>query len=232
MPLSTVYNIDMTPHEKYLVARAVVRVLRDSERTEEIHCVEELTGRTRYRRYLDAMRHDPEIQVLLRERPELSTARLDFDALRALPEHTLGGHYVRHLDRHHLTADSQATDTRYENDPDIAYLMRRFRQTHDVWHALLELGTQGHEEVIIHAFSWGQLRLPVSAMVVLFGTLKHIVLERRWQALSRGLLEAYRIGRDAAPLLPVYWERVWAEPIDQVRQRYHLRPCTPAYVHG
>jgi ubiquinone biosynthesis protein Coq4 len=69
-------------------------------------------------------------------------------------------------------------------------------------------------------------------MVVLFGTLKHIVLEQRWQALSRGLVEAYRIGRDAAPLLPVYWERLWTEPIDQVRRRYQVRPCTPAYVHG
>jgi ubiquinone biosynthesis protein Coq4 len=101
-----------------------------------------------------------------------------------------------------------------------------------VWHTLLELGTQGHEEVIIHAFSWGQLRLPVSAMVVFFGAFKHIVLERRWQALRHGLLEAYRIGRDAAPLLSVYWERIWAEPIDQVRERYHVRPCTPALVQG
>jgi ubiquinone biosynthesis protein COQ4 len=222
----------MTPHEAYLVTRAVVRVLRDSERTEEIHHVEEITGRTRYRSYLAGMRGDPEVKVLLRDRPELSSDHLDFDALRALPAHTLGRQYVRHLDTHGLTADSQATATPHERDPDIAYLMRRFRQTHDVWHTLLELGTQGHEEVIIHAFSWGQLRLPVSAMVVFFGTFKHIVLERRWLALRRGLVEAYHIGRDAASLLPVYWERLWAEPIDQVRERYHLRPCTPAYVHG
>jgi ubiquinone biosynthesis protein COQ4 len=222
----------MTPLEAYLVTRAVVRVLRDSERTEEIHLVEEVTGRARYRSFFALMRDDPEIKDLLHDRPELSSEHLDFDALRALPAHTLGHCYVRHLDTHGLAADSQATVTRHESDPDIAYLMRRFRQTHDVWHTLLELGTQGHEEVIIHAFSWGQLRLPVSALVVFFGTFKHIVLERRWQALRRGLIEAYRIGRDAAPLLPVYWERMWDEPIEQVRERYHLRPCTPALVQG
>ena len=114
----------------------------------------------------------------------------------------------------------------------MAYLMRRFRQTHDVWHALLGLGVQGHEEVIIHAFSYGQLRLPVSAMVMFFGSIKHIVLERRWGALRHALREAYDIGRRAQPLLPVYWERIWDQPLAEVRAPYSIRPCTPAHVHG
>ncbi len=106
--------------------------------------------------------------------------------------------------------------------------MRRFRQTHDVWHALVGLGTRGHEEVILHAFSWGQLRLPVSALVVVFGSIKHMVLEGRWDALRGGLLDAYRVGRDAAPLLPVYWERAWADPIEGVRRRLGVRVLEPA----
>ena len=103
-------------------------------------------------------------------RPELSSEHVDYDALRALPETTLGGAYVRHLDRNGLTADYQAAATRHVDDPDMAYLMRRFRQTHDVWHALLGLGVTGHEEVIIHWFSYGQLRLPVSAMIMVLGS--------------------------------------------------------------
>lgn len=222
----------MTPYELFLVGRAVVRVLRDSTRTEEIHLVEEITGRGKYRRYLANMRQDPAMQQLLRERPELSSEQVDYDALRALPAHTLGGCYVRHLDDNDLAADSQAALTHHVEDPDVAYLMRRFRQTHDVWHALLGLGVEGHEEVIIHAFSWGQLRLPVSALVVLFGTLKHIVLEQRWQALRRALIAAYQSGRNADPLLPVYWERMWQEPIAEVRRRYHIEPSNPAHVHA
>ena len=108
-------------------------------------------------------------------------------------------------------------------DSELAFLVRRFRQTHDVWHALTGLGTSGHEEVIIHAFSWGQLQLPVSAPVLIFGTLKHIVLEARWQTLREGLWDAYASGRDALPLLPVYWERHWEEPIEQTRARLRIR---------
>ena len=222
----------MNLREPYLVGRAVVRVLADSTRTDEIHRVEELTGRRSYRRLLDLLRDDGDLALLLRERPELDMEHVDYDQLRTLPAGTLGHCYVRHLDDNGLDAVTQANGTRYVDDPELAYLMRRFRQTHDVWHALLELGVAGHEEVIIHAFSYGQLRLPVSAMVVFFGSIKHMVLERRWGALRHALLEAYRLGRAAEPLLPVYWERLWERPIDEVRTRYGIRPCTPALVHS
>ncbi len=218
--------------EMWRLAQAIGRTLADSEQTGEIQVAEELTGRGKYRAWIAAHRNDPEVLALLEDRPELCSEQVDYDALRALPADTLGNRYVRHLDDNGLSADSQATATQYIDDPDMAYLMRRFRQTHDVWHALIELGTAGHEEVIIHAFSYGQLRLPVSALVVFFGSIKHIVLERRWGALRHALAEAYVIGRDAAPLLPVYWERMWETPMDEIRARYHLRPCTAGFVAG
>jgi ubiquinone biosynthesis protein COQ4 len=211
-------------HDSYLVARAVVRVLGDSNLTHEIHRVEEITGRPSYRRLLAELRSDPDGQRLLAEKPELSSDHIDYDELRRMPVTTLGGAYARHLDANMLSADYQAAATRHVDDPEMAYLMRRFRQTHDVWHALLDLGVTGHEEVVIHAFSWGQLRLPVSAMVIGFGSLKHLVLERRWGALRHSLVEAYRVGARARPLLPVVWEDQWAEPLEGVRARYNVRP--------
>jgi ubiquinone biosynthesis protein COQ4 len=212
-----------TVRDGYLVGRAVVRVLADSTRTHEIHRVEEITGRPAYRRLLARLRADPAGRRILAERPELSSAQVDYDALRRSPATTLGGAYARHLHDNGITADYQAAATRHVDDDDMAYLMRRFRQTHDVWHALLGLGIAGHEEVVIHAFSWGQLRLPVSAMVVLFGSVKHLVLERRWGALRHSLGEAYQVGRDAAPLLAVCWEDLWDTPIDDVRARHGVR---------
>lgn len=211
-------------NDSYIVGRAVVRVLGDSTQTTEIHHVEEITGRPRFRRVLAEMSKRDAYRELLAGRPELSSQQVDYDALRALPATTLGGAYVRHLDTNHITADYQAAPTQHVDDPDMAYLMRRFRQTHDVWHALLGLGIAGHEEVIIHWFSWGQLRLPVSALIMVFGTMKHLVLERRWGALRHSALEAYRAGRDAEPLLGVYWERMWDQPLDHVRSQHGVRP--------
>jgi ubiquinone biosynthesis protein COQ4 len=222
----------MTATELYIVARAVLRAMKDSEQTQEIHTTEELTGRGRFRDIRRRFFDGDEAQDLLRDRPELRSDQVDYDALRALPRDTFGSTYVHHLDDNGLSGDYQAAPTRHIDDPEMSYLMRRFRQTHDVWHALTGLGTNGHEEVLIHAFSWGQLQLPVSAMVIIGGTLKHIVGEGRWLALRYALTEAYEHGRDAQPLLPVYWERRWEEPLDDVRARYQVKPCTPHYVDG
>lgn len=210
--------------DTYRVAQAVVRVLGDSTKTHEIHRVEEITGRPRFRRIQRELEATPEGQRLLAERPELSSDHVDYAYLRLLPASSFGGAYARHLDDNGITADYQAAATRHVDDPDLAYLMRRFRQTHDVWHALLGIGITGHEEVLIHWFSWGQLRLPVSAMIMFFGSLKHLVLERRWDALRHSALEAYRAGRDAAPLLGVYWEDLWEVPLEDVRATYGIRP--------
>lgn len=205
-------------------------MLRDSEQTAEIHVMEELTGRARFRAIGAAVAASEEGRALLRDRPELRSDQVDYDALRRLPAETLGAAYVGHLDRNGLSADYQAAPTSYIRDEEMAYLMRRFRQTHDVWHALIGLGTAGHEEVLVHAFSWAQCHLPVSAMVMLGGVPKHFVLERRWGALRRALREAHHNGRAAEPLLPVYWEKRWDEPLDRVRAHYRIAPCSPGWV--
>jgi ubiquinone biosynthesis protein COQ4 len=216
--------------DAYRVGQAVVRVLGDSTKTHEIHRVEEITGRPAYRRLLETLSATPDGRRLLSERPELSSDHVDYDMLRKLPADTLGGAYVRHLDTNHLSADYQAAATRHVDDPDMAYLMRRFRQTHDVWHALLGIGVTGHEEVLTHWFSYGQLRLPVSALIMVFGTMKHFVLEKRWGALRHSALEAYRAGRDADQLLGVIWEDQWDEQLDVVRARYNVRPLEQRWL--
>lgn len=210
--------------DSYRVGQAIVRVLGDSTKTHEIHRVEEITGRPRFRALLAELTETSEGRRLLADRPELSSDRVDYARLRALPSTTFGGAYARHLDSNGITADYQAAATRHVDDPDIAYLMRRFRQTHDVWHALLGLGIAGHEEVVVHSFSFGQLRLPVSALIMVFGTVKHIVLERRWGALCHSMLDAYRAGREAAPLMPVYWEDLWEAPLETVRAAFNVQP--------
>lgn len=210
--------------DSYRVGQAIVRVLGDSTKTHEIHRVEEITGRPRFRALIAALDRTPEGRRLMAERPELSSELVDYDHLRTLPPSTLGGAYVRHLDDNGLSADYQAAATRHVDDADMAYLMRRFRQTHDVWHTLLGIGIAGHEEVLVHSFSYGQLRLPVSALVIVFGTLKHIVLERRWGALRHSMREAYRVGKDAAPLMPVIWEDLWERPLEEIRATYRVRP--------
>lgn len=211
---------------------ATARVLRDSNRTEDVHRVEEITGRGQVEALLAGAGRDLGLAALLRERPEIDRTTVDFEALRRLGPETLGGAYVRHLDDNRLEVYETPTSAEFIADADARYLIHRYRQTHDLWHVLLGVGVRGHEEVLIHAFAYGQVGLPVSAMIMALGGIKHLVLERRWLALRRGLWAAYASGRGAAPLLGVRWEDLWGESVAALRRRFRVRPLDPAVVAG
>lgn len=221
----------MTPSHWQRLGLAIARALRDSNRTDELLVAEEIVCRARFAtlhaRLAPVIASEREAQDLLRDKPRLAKSDVDYDALRRLPATTLGGAYVRHLDRFGLDPDLLADPAGKWSgagypDADTAYLHERYRQTHDLWHALTELGTEGYEEVLVHAFTWAQLRLPYSALIVLFGTLKHIVGERRWPVLFDGLRRYHTLGAQARPLLLVYWERLWEQDLATVRATYGL----------
>ena len=207
-------------------SRVLVRTLLDSSRTDDLLTGEELTSVGRMPALVATLAASDEGRALLRERPRLDTRTVDFAALRALPDGTLGRAYTQHLERCRLDPDALTTPVTRGASPLANYLLERVRQTHDLWHTLLGLGVQGHEEVLVHAFQWPQLRMPYSALVVLFGTAKHIVGEGRTAVLRHALGEALRAGRRAAPLLPVYWERHWEAPLEQLRTRLGVVPAT------
>jgi len=207
-----------------VLARAQ-RVLADSNQTLDIVAVEEITGQRQLAWLLERGVFDTEEgRALLRERPHL--ARAPLDELRTLPDGTLGREWVRFLDDHGLDPSLTLQPTPYTDDEDAAYLLHRIRQSHDLWHVLVGLGTRGHEEVLVHSFSLAQTGLPVSIAIVVLGALKHMVLERRWSCLRHDLLAAHRVGRRAAPLLAVYWERHLGEPLAAVRRRYGIEPLS------
>ncbi len=213
-------------------SKVLVKTLADSKETNELLIGEEIVSRGRFERlakeFAPLIARDPEAQALMRDKPRMARDVVDYDALRRLPADTVGGAYVRHLDRFGLDPDVLAQPAGSHSgwgytDPDTAYLHERYRQVHDLWHALLGLGVEGYEEVLLHAFTWPQLRVPYSALVVSFGTLKHMILEPRWRMLTRGLREAWQAGRDAEQLLFVYWERRWDEPLAAARARYGIQ---------
>jgi len=204
--------------------RCTVRVLADSERTQDIVTAEEIICQRRLRQLLSGGLFDQTVEgrELFADQPLLVDA--DLDELRALPADSLGGTFVRFLDDNRLDYGITRQKTPYTDDPDARFLLHRLRQSHDLWHALLGLGIRGHQEVLIHAFSFAQTGIASSALIVALGGLKHMVGERRWRALHPGVWRAYRAGQCADPLLAVYWERHWHEPIDEVRARYHITP--------
>ena len=207
-------------------ARALTRALIDSEQTADLLTGEEISSVGRMEALLPMMRSTEEGRRILAERPRISTHTVDFAALRRLPPGRLGREFADHLARHRLDPDALTVTVTRGRTALHGYLLERVRQTHDIWHTLLSLGVAGYEEVLVHAFQWPQLRMPYSALVVGFGTLKHVLGERRWAVMRHGLRSAMRAGASAQPLLPVRWEARWDEPIDAIRARLGIVPAT------
>jgi ubiquinone biosynthesis protein COQ4 len=110
--------------------------------------------------------------------------------------------------------------------------MRRIRHVHDLWHVLTGFSIAGHDEILLHAFSLAQTGMPSSVALMVLGSIKHMVLEARFGLLRSGLLAAYQRGRDARPLLTVYWERHFEDSLESVRARYGIRPWTATDVEA
>ena len=205
------------------VLGCTIRVLLDSERTRDIMTAEELTAQKQLHYLLARGVFDtPEGRDLLADRPDM--AGLDLEALGALAKGSLGHELAAFFDRNQITTDVYSVPTEYTDDPTAAFLMRRIRQSHDIWHVLMGFGVRGHEEILVHAFSLAQTGLPVSVALMALGSLKHMVLEARWACIRTGVRRAYERGRHAAPLLAVYWERYWETPVEELRQMLRIEP--------
>ena len=216
----------MKGREAYIVARNSIRILLDSTRLDDILEVGALTGQAAMERATALVMESQEGRDLLAQRPELNSEAIDFEWLRSLPVNTVGRLFVSHMDRYELDINALNQPTPSTSDTDVVYILRRYRGNHDIWHTMLGLGTEGYEEVLVHSFTYGQLRFPLSSLIVFFGTLKHIVLEGRWEVLKRQLNAAYEIGRSASPLVGVYWERHWHRPVQEVREELGLKSLT------
>jgi ubiquinone biosynthesis protein COQ4 len=207
--------------------RALARTLMDSEQTGEIVVAEEITAQAQLAYWVrSGIFAGGEGSALLCDRPELAKASVE--ELRALPDGSLGREFARFLDTEEISMEGLAQPTPFTSGDAESFLMQRIRQSHDLWHVLLGLGTQGHQEVLVHCFSIAQTGFPFSVFVIFFGSLKHMIFEGRWNTLVRETRRAYRHGCAAAPLLAVCWEKRWETPLAEVRREFSV---VPLYAH-
>lgn len=186
----------------------------------------------RYQELAEQLRATPDGRRLLEERPSLDRADLDLDALRALPEGTLGRAFAAIYDLENV--EPFETDQPIRND--VEYLSKRYRETHDLYHVVTGYGTDLIGEMELQAFVRGNLRLR-SPRVILpigvgIGLLRIRYLEgkvdptpfraREWR---RRIAAARRLGEQAPPLLGFWFEDHWETPLSEVRRQLLGEPA-------
>jgi ubiquinone biosynthesis protein COQ4 len=197
-------------------ALAAARILaRDHTRLDQALVFIEAVNIGKVVRLASKLGDDAEGTRLLSERPRIDRKHVDFDALRALPDGSLGREYTRFLDQNGITPDA-FEELPGVGDERIAWIMLRMRQTHDLWHVLTGYAPDVLGEVRLQAFTFAQTGAPSAIALTLFGALRWTF---RAEGNYREIVRAYRRGK-ATRFLPTFrWEDEWATPLEELRAR-------------
>jgi ubiquinone biosynthesis protein COQ4 len=226
-------NIPAALEKLWLTTRFALIAARDPTRADAVAAVGELTGEHALQRLLRSMQADPVGRIILAEKPIVSKATIPYEKLleSAVDENdplqkgvTFGQAYGWFLKSHGFDPDERDT-VKYVSDPDLAYVITRYRQCHDFWHALTGLPPTVPGEL---GLKWLELfitGLPVTALSVSFGSLFTLSAKERHIVMDIYLPWARKQRMAPGALLSVYYEKEWDTPLNDLRKRLRLEPA-------
>lgn len=162
------------------------------------------------------------------ERQEFMTKLMDDAWLDTFAEGTVGATYRHFVRSEQLSAEGLAEISRQKAaDVDIrhpyAWMGRRTRDVHDVWHILSGYHRDGLGEACLVAFSYAQTKGKGWALIGIGAALRsrggdYPYVRAIWQGYKRGKAAAWLLGED--------YERLFAEPLEAARARLNITPAT------
>ncbi|XP_040152401.1 uncharacterized protein LOC120894088 [Anopheles arabiensis] len=208
-----------------LSAGSSVAALVDPRRHDMIACLGETTGREALEKMLHYMRSTEEGQRILAEKPRINTRTVDMEALKKMPEHTFGYTYVKFMEDNNITPDSRM-EVRFLDEPELAYVMTRYRETHDMVHAILDMPTNMLGEVTVKWVEALNTGLPMCYGGAVFGAFR-LRTKQRQNYLRKYLPWALRTGNRIKPLMGVYWEKRWEQDVTELRKELNIELLAP-----
>jgi ubiquinone biosynthesis protein COQ4 len=212
-----------------LTVVSAVTALLDPKRADMVAALGETTGLTALATLQTTMRAHPVGALILQERPDLTETTLDLERLRLLPNDTFGGAYVAWMDKYNYSPNERP-EVRYIEDEELAYIMQRYRQTHDFCHVLLDIPPTVLGEVVIKWFELAQTQLPMTFLSAMFGPFSAGPREWRLLLQSGAFSWASKVGTTSDLLLNVYFEHHMETKLVDVRKIMHL-PMDGAPLH-
>lgn len=166
-------------------------------------------------RLRDAMLSDHTGRRILRDRPRISSKTLSLSHLRSLPENTVGRAYADWLDREGVSPDTRDS-VQYIDDEECAYVMQRYRECHDFYHALTGLPVVVEGEIALKAFEFANTLLPMTGLSMF--AIMRLKPAERWRFLTIYGPWAVSNGLKSKEVITVYWEEILERDVGEVRR--------------
>jgi len=205
--------------------RGVLGMLRNPEGTESVFDIEDgLRDIRAAEGVVTRVSRDPEVAEMMRAR--YLAAPVDIDALERLPEGTLGNAFARHILDHGFDPDYYR---KLEVATDQDWVMMRMRQTHDIWHVVLDIDTSRLGEIAVKAFELSQTWRPLAAVITCGGMMRYLMKDPdQLGDLMQHISHGYQLGRTAKPFLAQKWELGWEQSLGDWRRELGLPEQIPA----
>lgn len=195
--------------------------LLNLRRADLVGIMGELTSTSYFlRRLHQTMLMDVTGRRILHERPRMTHDRLDPRWLRTLPMNTLGKQYIEWMDMYGFQPGMRSP-VRFINHEEKAYVMQRYRESHDFYHVLTGLPATLEGEVILKWFEWINMRLPIAILSAISGSVR-LLIQRTFLLESIGW--AIWNGKKAKPMINVYWEEELMTDIHELRKKMGIFP--------
>lgn len=211
-------------------------------RGDMIATLSETSGESHLPRLRDDMLQHDEGRRLLVDRPSVNTKTVDMQKLRQMPVGSFGHEYTKWLDWCRVGPDTRAKvskwsgnvsrcntgvlsprsctieypQVQYISDPELAFIMQRYRESHDFYHLLCGMPVSTLGETVVKIFEASHFGLPVAYLSSIAGPLRLSAEERRLLVSELGpwaIQMGRRVRRQGtrSTLLSVYWEEHWGK---------------------
>ena len=137
--------------------------ISDPSRGDMVATFGETTGHLALKTMREKMASDPVGRRILAEKPRIRSSSVDVDYLASLPENTFGHAYAKFLAERGFSPDERP-EVQYVDDPELAYVMTRYRECHDLFHVILDAHTNMLGEIAVKWVEGIQLGLPMCVL--------------------------------------------------------------------
>ncbi len=210
-------------------ARALSALLKNPDDLPQVFTLIDSMSGTAPHRLLRRFRRSKTGARLLRDQPDILPTLANRQALRALPDGSLGRAYLAFVESEGISPegirDASIVGEAGGSHPDaFKYVRQRMRDTHDLWHASTGYKGDVLGELSLLAFTLAQHWNTAVAVIIVAGLIKGLGHHE-----TGVVMDGFRRGRAAAWLPAQEWESLLALPLSEVRAKLKLEGA-PSYT--
>ncbi len=185
-----------------------------------------------YQETLRILRTDPGFSEMIHTRYR-ANRETDWTYLRSLPAGTLGREFANFMGDTAITPLDRLPEANSQIDPEIDYIRKRIRFTHDIHHVVCGFPATPLGEIQISALYVAQIKSPLNMMVIATGILKATLwAPERIQDVLAAIVDGWKVGQQSRSVFGIKYEELWEEQLPAVRNRLNIPEPSPLYLRS